>query len=181
MVQTLELIPHPARPPARVSAVAARVTGLDAQWLRLRWRIEGSQALVVPPFAGRGRADGLWQTTCFELFVRDRAGPGYAEFNLSPSERWNAYRFAGYREGQEELPLPQEPVCTLRVGSSFAIFDAAIPFDPLFAGEPAIALSAVIEEEGGAISYWALAHPGAAPDFHAPTCFAATLPPAKRA
>lgn len=181
MVQTLELTPHPAKPPARVSAVAARVTGLDAQWLRLRWRIEGSQALVVPPFAGRGRADGLWQTTCFELFVRDSAGPGYAEFNLSPSERWNAYRFADYRAGQNELPLPQEPVCTLRVGSSFAIFDAAIPFDPLFAGEPAIALSAVIEEEGGVLSYWALAHPGDAPDFHALACFAATLPPAKRA
>ncbi|WP_375290337.1 DOMON-like domain-containing protein [Qipengyuania sp.] len=180
-MKTLELTAHPARPPSRISGITARVVSLDGEWLRLRWRIEGAQALVAPPFAGRGRDDGLWRTTCFELFVRDGEGPGYAEFNLSPSERWNAYRFADYREGQEELPLPREPDCTLRQGSSFAIFDAAIPAIPLFGGEPAIALSAVIEEEGAALSYWALAHPGADPDFHAPACFAATLEPPKRA
>lgn len=176
-MQTLELTPHPARPPARVSSIAARVTGFDPQWLRLRWRLEGSQALMVPPFAGRGRADGLWQTTCFELFVRDGDGPGYAEFNLSPSERWNAYRFEDTRTGQELLRLPQEPVCTLRQGSSFAIFDAAIPAISLFAAEPAIAISAVIEEEGEVLSYWSLVHPGDQPDFHAPACFAGRLPP----
>ena len=180
-MQALALTAHPERPPADVTGIEARVIGLDAQWLRLRWRIEGAQALIVPPFAGRGRADGLWQTTCFEFFVREPEGPGYAEFNLSPAERWNAYRFADYRQGQEELALPQEPSCTLRQGSSFAIFDAAIPALALFAGEPAIGMSAVIEEVGGALSYWALAHPPGQPDFHAPACFAAALPPAKRA
>lgn len=177
MVKTLELKPHPDKAPAQVTSVEARVIGLDSQWLRLRWRVEGAQGLVVPPFAGRGRDDGLWQTTCFELFVRERAGPGYVEFNLSPSERWNAYRFADYRAEQEEFALPQEPNCTLRHGSSFAIFDAAIPFVSLFGAEPDIATSAVIEERGGVLSYWALAHPGSEPDFHAPACFAATLPP----
>lgn len=181
MVQTLELTAHPAKPPLRVSGIAARIVALDSQWLRLRWRVEGSQSLIVPPFAGRGRADGLWQTTCFEIFVRQGAGPGYAEVNLSPSDRWNAYRFANYRSGQEELAMPQEPACTMRQGSSFAIFDAAIPFIPAFASQPSIALSAVIEEEGGVLSYWALAHPGDKPDFHAPACFAAQLPPAKGA
>jgi hypothetical protein len=37
-------------------------------------------------------------------------------------------------------------------------------------------ISAVIEEQGGVKSYWALAHSDAKPDFHAPACFAATLP-----
>lgn len=180
-MQTLELLPHPARPPVQVSSVQARVVSLDAQWLRVRWRIEGAQSVVVPAFAGRGRADGLWQATCFELFVREGAGPGYAEFNLSPSERWNAYRFEDERDGQGELALPQEPSCTLRQGSSFAIFDAAIPALPLFDGQPAVAISAVIEEQGGVFSYWALAHPASAPDFHAPACFTAALPPPSEA
>ena len=175
-MQTHELIAHPDKPPSRISGIEARIIALDAQWLRVRWRIESAQALVVPPFAGRGRDDGLWQTTCFELFVRERERPGYAEFNLSPSERWNAYRFADYRAEQQEFPLPHEPACTMRQGSSFAIFDAAIPALPLFAGKPAAGLSAVIEEEGGVLSYWALAHPGDKPDFHAPACFTATLP-----
>ena len=179
MVQTLELTAHPARPPVTVNGITARVVSLDAEWLRLRWRVEGAQALVAPPFAGRGRADELWKTTCFELFVRDGEGPGYAEFNLSPSERWNAYRFSDHRAGMEELPLPREPDCTLRQGSSFAIFDAAIPAIGLFAGSPEIGLSAVIEEQGGTVSLWALVHPPGDPDFHAPACFAAALPPPK--
>ena len=39
-------------------------------------------------------------------------------------------------------------------------------------------ISRVIEEQGGAKSYWALIHPEGSPDFHAPACFAATLPAA---
>jgi hypothetical protein len=37
-------------------------------------------------------------------------------------------------------------------------------------------LAAVIEEAGGTLSYWALAHSEDKPDFHASACFAAALP-----
>jgi hypothetical protein len=180
-MQTHQLAPHPAHPASAVSGVEARVIGLDDTWLRVRWRIEGAQRLVVPAFAGRGRADELWRTTCFELFLRPEGGEGYVELNLSPSERWAAYDFSGYREGMAGRPASREPDCTMRLGSSFAIFDAAIPRDVLPALPAAANFAAVIEEEGGAISYWALAHPGEKPDFHDPACFAATLaPPAGR-
>ena len=174
-MQTYPLAFHPDHPPLAAAGVEARIIGHDANWLRVRWRIEGSQSLVVPPFAGKGRADGLWQTTCFELFLKPQGEPAYLELNLSPSERWNAYDFAAYRWGMAERPFPREPECTLRLGSSFAIFDAAIPVGGLPAAACAMGLSAVIEERGGTTSYWALAHPDAKPDFHAPACFAATL------
>jgi hypothetical protein len=177
-MQTYPLAAHPDHPPASVTQVEARIIGRDANWLRVRWRIEGSQQLVVPPFAGRGRAYELWHTTCFELFLKPAGAVGYVELNLSPSERWNAYDFAAYRWGMAERPFPREPECTLRLGSSFAIFDAAIPVAGLPDGECAMGLAAVIEEQGGAKSYWALAHPDAQPDFHAPACLAATLPAA---
>lgn len=179
-MQTHRLEPHPAHPPASVSAIGARVIGRDADWLRLRWRIEGAQGLVVPPFAGKGRADELWRTTCFEAFLRPAGGESYAEFNLSPSERWNAYDFETYRAGMRERSLPREPECTLRQGSTFAIFDAAIPAAGLPEGDCALGLSVVIEETGGTISYWALAHSEGKPDFHADACFAAALPAALR-
>ena len=175
-MQTYPLVPHPDHPPAQVSAVEARIIGADANWLRLRWRIEGAQALVVPPFAGRGRADELWRTTCFEAFLKPTASEGYIELNLSPSERWNAYDFGSYRDGMSERPFPREPECTLRQGSSFAIFDAAIPQAGLPQEPCALSLSAVMEAHGDTISYWALSHPEGKPDFHAPTCFAASLP-----
>jgi hypothetical protein len=74
-LETLHLIAHPAHPPARVRAVSARVLSQDANWCVLRWKVEGAGDLVVPRFAGRGRKDGLWQTTCFELFVASKALP----------------------------------------------------------------------------------------------------------
>jgi hypothetical protein len=175
-MQTYPLAAHPAHPPVSVTQVEARVIGRDANWLRLRWRIEGSQSLVVPAFAGKGRADRLWDTTCFELFLKPEGQQEYVEFNLSPSERWNAYDFTAYRWGMAERPFPREPECTLRLGSTFAIFDAALPVGGLPASECAMGIAAVIEEQGGVKSYWALAHPDAKPDFHAPACFAATLP-----
>lgn len=170
------LQPHLLHSPQTVSAVTARILGVDGPWLKLRWRVDGARSLVVPPFAGKGRADGLWQTTCFELFLMTDGGPGYCEFNLSPSERWAAYDFSGYREGLTERPVEREPQGAMRLGSSFAIFDAAIPLSALPAKECRMNLAAVIEEQGGVKSYWALAHPQDKADFHDPACFVATLP-----
>lgn len=178
-MQTYRLTAHPAHPPVSVKSVEARVIAHDKDWLRLRWRVDGSQQLVVPPFAGRGRADELWRTTCFEIFLRAGTGDGYCEFNLSPSERWAAYDFANYRDGMTQRPASREPDCTMRVGSSFAIFDAAIPSDWLPALPAMANIAAVLEEEGGVKSYWAIAHPGADPDFHDPACFVAEVAPPK--
>lgn len=180
-MQTHQLVPHPDHPPLAVSHVEARIIGFDASWLRVRWRIEGARQLVVPAFAGKGRADGLWRTTCFELFLKPHGGEAYVEFNLSPSERWNAYDSEGYRAGISERPFPREPECTMRQGSSFAIFDAAIPAAGIPEGTSAMGLSAVIEEQGDALSYWALAHGAGKPDFHWPACFTADLAAPQRA
>jgi hypothetical protein len=166
-----ELTYHPAHPPIAVRSVEARIIGLDATWLRTRWKILGAGRLVVPPFAGRGRADGLWQTTCFEMFLRADEGAGYVELNLSPSERWNVYDFTGRREGMAERPMPREPDCTMRIGTDMAIFDAAIPVTGLPKAPWRYGLAAVIEEQGAHKSYWARAHMSDAPDFHDPACF----------
>jgi len=173
-LQTHSLVPHTDFPPALVHAVTARVTP-DGEWLRLRWRIEGAYKLVVPAFAGKGRADGLWQTTCFELFLQVPDEQGYVELNLSPSERWNAYDFSSYRDGMAERAFPREPACTMRKGEALAIFDAAVPASALPPAPWRYNLTAVLEEEGGAKSFWALAHPAGKPDFHDATCFAGTL------
>ena len=176
-MQTHELIAHPAYPPLAISSVQARVIGHDADWLRLRWRIEGSGKLVVPAFSGKGRADELWRTTCFEMFLKPRNGEEYSEWNLSPSERWNAYDFTGYRDGMTERASTHEPNCTMRVGSSFAIFDAAVPATSLPQTSCAMGLTCVLEEEGGSKSFWSLAHTKDQPDFHDAACFAAELAP----
>ena len=187
---TLTLVPHADHPPLRVRSIEAAVIGLDPYWLRLRWRIEGAGAVLVPPFAGKGRTDGLWQQTCFELFLRQPGEDGYVELNLSPSERWAAYDFSAYRAGMADRPMPRDPDCTIRGANDLMIFDASIPMAALPPLPWQFGLTAVIEEamadaEGndpmseGEVrtvrSFWALRHPAGAPDFHAPACFAARL------
>ncbi len=174
-METFDLTAHPAHPAKFVTGVAARILSLDANWLTLRWKVDGASALVVPLFAGRARTDGLWQSTCFELFVKAPDGEGYAEFNLSPSERWAAYDFTGYRAGMAERAVERAPVCTPRRGQSVLIFDAAIPASALPPLRWEYGLTAVIEEEGGHKSYWAIAHPREKPDFHLPACMPARL------
>ena len=177
---TLSLKSHPDHPPLAVIAVEAAFIGLDRHWLRLRWRIEGSERVIVPPFAGKGRADGLWQETCFELFIQGESEEtGYVELNLSPSEQWAAYDFAAYRAGMENRDMPRDPDCTLRVGGRMMIFDASVPLATLPPMPWRVGISAVLaeaDEEGEVVkSLWALRHPPGQPDFHAPACFAARL------
>lgn len=181
-MQAYPLTPHPARPPSRVSAVEVRVTSNDPHWLSLRWRIEDAGGLVLPGITGKVRADGLWQTTCFELFLCPEGSTGYHEWNLSPSREWNAYSFTSYREGMAPIDVARAPECVIRQGSKFTLFDASIPRAALPRLRCSMGLSAVIEEAGGIKSYWALAHPvGENPDFHDAACFAATLDPPKPA
>lgn len=165
------LVLHPAHPSSLVRSVEARIIGFDATWLRVRWKLLGAGNLVVPSFAGKGRADGLWQTTCFEMFLQIPGSVGYVEVNLSPSERWNVYDFSDRREGMAERPMPREPECTMRLGSDMAIFDAAIPATGLPTAPWRCGFAAVIEEQGWGKSYWALGHGADVPDFHDPACF----------
>jgi hypothetical protein len=133
--------------------------------------------ILLPGQAPRFRTDGLWQHTCFEAFIGLPDG-GYVEMNFAPSGQWASYRFSGYREGMQIA----EDVTVAGMGYQksdqrfWQVAEATLPFRVNLA-ECKLGLSAVIEEFDGTKSYWALAHPPGQPDFHHPTCFAATLPP----
>lgn len=169
-----KLVPHPDAPPVGIRGVDVRWFEPGNGTLVLRWIVDGMAALQVPPFAGNGRADGLWKTTCFELFLADRDGGGYAEFNFSPCNFWAAYRFDGYRTGMVNAPMPFDPVIAHEAGTSLFVFTATIRADVLRRARAA-GLAAVIEERDGTTSYWALAHAAGKPDFHDPACFALPL------
>lgn len=61
--------------------------------------------LALPPAAAPGRADGLWQSTCFELFLLDPQSGAYREFNFAPSGQWAAYSFDSYRVGMRPMDV----------------------------------------------------------------------------
>lgn len=173
----LELHPHPGTPCEAVSAIVAQVSRAAGR-LTLRYELAGQPArLLLPPPAASTRVDGLWKHTCFEAFARPAGGEAYCEFNLAPSGQWAAYRFDGYRAGMAALEIAA-PHIELRPGDDGLVLSAALALEGGAALQ--LGLSAVIEEAGGRISYWALAHPPGRPDFHHADCFAAELPALQR-
>ncbi|WP_292685350.1 DOMON-like domain-containing protein [Novosphingobium sp.] len=142
--------------------------------MMLRFRLDGCEALVLPGARLEGRADGLWQTTCCELFLALEGGC-YREFNFAPSGQWAAYDFRGYRTGMAEYEPVSAPRIDVDRGLSVSTFTVFLP-ESEFAGARFAGLSAVIEEQGGRLSYWAARHGGEKPDFHNPACFMLPVP-----
>jgi hypothetical protein len=99
-----------ANPPRAVKAVMVEWRP-KAGGLELTYRVEG-RALALPASAVPARADNLWKTTCFELFL-GQAGTTYREFNFSPSGQWATYAFAAYRESGHDAPMPLPPAISL--------------------------------------------------------------------
>lgn len=165
------LTPHPDSSASPVSAIDVSVRDLG-EALLLSFEARGEIGRIALPPPAEGRADELWRSTCFEAFLADAVGDGYVEINLSPSSQWAAYCFTGYREGMRPLELPEPEV---RVAIAADRLSVAAPLALAGAGRR-IALSAVVEATDGSKSYWALAHPPGAPDFHHPSAFTLSLP-----
>ncbi|ODP37563.1 DOMON-like domain-containing protein [Sphingomonas turrisvirgatae] len=165
------LHPHPATPPRAVSCVEVGLHFTTDGHLTVNYRVSPRTELCLPPPRTPARTDGLWQTTCFELFFRPAAGPAYREYNFAPSGQWAAYAFSGYRADMRDLAA-RDPGIALE-GAENALVASAVLTG--VQGPGAIALCAVIEEIDGTKSYWALRHPSERPDFHHPDGFALQL------
>ena len=170
-----KLVMHPASRCGAIQSVEAAIARDAPGALRISWRIAGEiRRLRLPAAAQALRADGLWQHSCFEAFLRAGAVASYYEFNLAPSGDWAAWRF-GKRRGERsapELPAPRIERRHFPDGYelSVKIPVAALP-ELARAIEIEAGVAAVIEADDGSLSYWALAHAGAAPDFHDPSSF----------
>jgi hypothetical protein len=173
-MQTILLKSHPSTPCELIRRFMVRVQKTSDGLLTLDYAVEGEMAgLRIPSPHVPQHADGLWRHTCFEAFLGH--DEGYYEFNFAPSTEWAIYHFTAYREGMSVVPQPRPPKITLTLDMHRLALNAMIDLNGL-SPEPAganlkLALSAVIEEQGGNLSYWALKHPLGRPDFHHPDSF----------
>ena len=177
----LNLVPHPETPPSDpafkvwVNVDHAGALGVVAStniWFGVG--APASRFVVSEPAEQPTRAEDLWQTTCFEAFLRNPSEQGYREWNFAPSGNWAAYDFASHREGRSDADVA-EPYVRIEDNLTWWALAATIAVDAEIPW--ALGVSAILEEKDGTKSYWALAHPpGDKPDFHHPVCFAAHLP-----
>ncbi|MBV9529439.1 DOMON-like domain-containing protein [Sphingomonas sp.] len=174
----LTLVPHPSTPPtdppfrvwARVEHSAAFGSAATTNiWFGVSAPLE---RFVIPRSDEPGRADDLWRTTCFEAFLQRSGDEAYREWNFAPSGSWAAYDFAAYRERLGNAPVAAVPYIRAEDNFTWWALGATISVDAV---HWQLGLSAVIEEQDGTKSYWALAHAGEKPDFHDARCFTAKL------
>lgn len=178
------LIPHADTVGSPIESIEVEIRrNGDRLWLTfLLW---GNTARVLWPrptgpvtidaLANAGRKDELWRHTCCEAFIA--TDDGYREFNFATTGQWASYSFSGYRQNMAPAPEAAELVSLEgRGGYNELGFVLELPPEAR-----RLALSAVIEDIDGTISYWALAHPPGKPDFHHPDSFALTLPPLETA
>lgn len=177
----IALRPHASTPADawEVSALAERTGDGD---LRLRYVIHGAlDTLRLPPLGTLRRADRLWEHTCAEAFVAADGASGYVELNFSPSRAWAAYAFTAYREGAPLVASRLEPrIVVQREGDAVALDVLVALADLSSAYRDAVlrvGLSTVVEATDGRLSYWALHHPSAQPDFHHADGFVLRLAP----
>ena len=150
-----------------IRAVTAQITptdvGCDAEF-----RLDGNIAgIKVPVHAASERMDNLWKTTCFEIFWQPIGGTYYREFNLSPSSRWACYDFDSFRENSTDAPVDAIAIACSQSDNEL-ILKASIASE---LPDPAqVALNAIVEHNGGALQFWALAFPPGKPEFHSEAC-----------
>ena len=176
----LALYPHPDTRSEAVRSVAARVARPSRGVLTLSYVIEGNLAgLRIPVPRAPAVSEGLWQHTCCEVFIARKGLSSYHEFNFSPSGVWAAYAFAHYRDGAPLADATVNPCVTVRRSRDTLELETSIRLDllsPDHAGAGlSLALAAVIEDQAGTLSYWALRHAPGAPDFHNPLAYALEL------
>jgi hypothetical protein len=161
-----------------VESIAVEVAVSPTRALQLSYTLTGNLAAIrIPCIAPAKRTEGLWQHTCFEAFIRSEDNPAYREFNFSPSGGWQAYTFADYRNGCLLEPSTG-PAIECLIESARLTLHATIQPDDLPPGTRLrIGLTAVVEADDGALSYWALRHAAGKPDFHHPDTFALEITP----
>ncbi len=175
-IEKLELILHPESQSDFVTRIEVEALRTGPDRIMVRYLVHGYiDMLDLPSEMPTGRADDLWQRTCFEAFIRVPGDPGYIELNFSPSTKWAAYRFDAYRAEMRSAPNVLQPQYDIRRDEQsydfLAFVELALGDAPVWSA----GLSAVIEEKSGNKSFWALSHPPGAPDFHHQDCFATEL------
>ena len=172
----LTLACHPDTPTQAVQGIDVVLDRAPGDILTLGFALQGDiSGLRVPEPRPPRRVDGLWRHTCCEVFLMEEGGPGYREFNFSPSGEWAVYAFKDYRDAGE-LAVESDPGIVVRRTGQRLELDAKISQELLPAGRALrLGLSMVVEDTDGVLSYWALRHPPGKPDFHHTDAFASQL------
>jgi hypothetical protein len=171
----LQPFPGSGAPDISITGVVTR----DRQQLNIVYLVSGAIDCIQLPTLNLNptRQWELWETTCFEGFFGVPNQLNYWELNLAPNGNWNAFGLTNYRKGiAEAMGIASIVITTDRTDDRFTL-SATIPLGPIVPARKPLEMSvtAVIQTQDNAISYWAIAHCGDVADFHRRDSFVLTL------
>ena len=172
----IPLICHPQSDAHGVESLTVTISHGQSGEIGIIYRVAGAlETLEIATPAAGDRVEGLWKSTCFELFVCRFEDSSYLEYNFAPSGQWAAYQFASYRDAMSELETGA-PSIEVKQNGNILTLSASLHLPVAWrACKLSAGISAVVATKNGDISYWAVAHPPSKPDFHHRDCFAVQL------
>ncbi|MFB2978640.1 DOMON-like domain-containing protein [Microseira sp. BLCC-F43] len=163
------LQPFPSNKPLPNLIIAGDIAR-NSNKIAIRYEVTGElkEIAISPPSNTPARQQQLWEETCFEFFLGIKNSEEYWEFNLSPAGHWNVYHFDAYRQGMEEEVAFKTLPFTFENQADRLTLALDVDLDKIVAEEELldVAITTVIKQKNGEITYWALTHRGAEADFH---------------
>lgn len=141
---------------------------IDIKKISLEFTLTGDiKNISLPGFKTLDRKIGLWESTCFELFLLSN-DMSYYEFNFSPDGNWNCFYFD--KKGD---PL-EESKCDLidfKTSTEASTYKLSIEIDLCsmkqnFTKNSDFKFNLASVLDSGELSYWALDHGQEKPNFH---------------
>lgn len=170
----LMLLPHPQNDTQNVEAVCANYILHGNGILNVQYKAccNANEIVLGSACKQPERGDNLWESTVFEVFLKNSGTTRYTEYNFSTGRKWAAYRFSDYRAEMRNETVMTEPKLNCLVAEDSIILEAQIklPHDMRLT-DLKMAMTAIIYEHNGIKSHWSLAHPEGAADFHHQACF----------
>ncbi len=143
-----------------------------------------NRVVKLPPISAQPQfKDGLYHSTCFELFVS--CGKTYLEWNFSPSLDWSVFGFDSYRSRVDadwsRIPLPSVKLLSSQISDKTQL-QAKVELPQTFynvigvrSTEDLSASITSVLDLGDRLAYMAIKHCGAKPDFHLSESFVVKL------
>lgn len=145
------------------SVVAHLIPKISNQTLRLRFELEGNlENLSWPDFEETRFVKGLWESTCFEIFLFDQFSEKYREWNFSPSGAYWCADYQSYRGRYEERVEVKKPSISAFHSDRESYLQVDFPLEDIHSQ---LNLCCVLNFNDG-LQYYALQHSGQRPDFH---------------
>ena len=148
--------------------------GLAEGKLRIQYTLHQAENQAISPVMWPSaqstprRRDELWQSTCMELFISTPSMQRYWEYNFCPSGDWNIYQLSDYRSTLQVEPSCRQPAITYCQKPGVWELDVVTQLPNPLIDQPVLilAITAVVKQQNGELSYWALHHGGGEADFH---------------